>query len=173
MRTDTHDSIKNRGHLMKVAILYDTKFGNTKKLAEILAEGLDSGGHEVQLFRTKQTEPQDLLAFDAEAILVGGPTHGFAPAWTLRKYLKKLKKLIKKGSPSAVKKAAAFNCNTFKDVCHGIQKKIVAAFPNIQVSDKTLPLNVGSLKGENWDANWEEKVKDFISEFLAFIANNQ
>lgn len=156
---------------MKVAILYDTKFGNTKKLADLLADGLV--GHEVQLFRTTETEPQDLLAFNSEAILVGGPTHGFTPARTLTKYMKSLKKLIKKGTPSTVKKGAAFNCNIFKDVSHKIQKKMIAAFPNIQVFDKTLPLSVGGLKGGNWEANWEEKVKDFISEFLAFIANNQ
>jgi flavorubredoxin len=157
---------------MKVAILYDTKFGNTKKLAELLAEGVGSGDHQVKLFGTNESAPQDLLAFDAEAVLVGAPTHAWSPARTLGRYLKKLGKLIKTGTPSAAKKAAAFNCMNATDVCHKIQKKIDSAFPNIQVSDKTLALNTGGMQGGNWEDNWEEKVKTYISDFLTFIANN-
>jgi len=60
---------------LKIAILYDSKYGNTKKLAEFMAEQLQEGGHEALLFRTKKTKPTELFIFQPEALLVGGPTH--------------------------------------------------------------------------------------------------
>ena len=59
---------------MKIAILYNSKYRNTQQVAEFLVEKTQAGGHEVLLFRTTETKLADLLAFQPEAILVGGPT---------------------------------------------------------------------------------------------------
>ena len=45
---------------MKIAVLYDSKFGNTKQLAEFLADRLGSSGYEVKTFRTTEIKPTDL-----------------------------------------------------------------------------------------------------------------
>ena len=157
---------------MKIAILYDSKFGNTKQLAEFMAELIKAGGHEVQLFRTTKTKPAKLFAFQPEAILVGGPTHWGRPARTLSKYIKKLGKL---GDPSNIHKAAVFNCNTGDDVCKTIQNQISDALPQVEILEKSLPVHTGGQNGKNWKEialpnNWKEDASSFLSAFLIFLS---
>ena len=52
---------------MKIAVLYDSKFGNTKQLAEYMVDKIQAGGHEAQVFRTKKTKPKELLTFQPKA----------------------------------------------------------------------------------------------------------
>jgi flavodoxin len=157
---------------MKIAILYDSKYGNTKQLAEFLAEKTQAGGHEVQLFRTTKTKPAKLLAFQPVAILVGGPTHWGRPARTLSKYIKTLGKI---GHLSTIHKAAVFNCNTGDDVCKTIQNQISDALPQIEILEKSLPMCTGGQNGTNWKQvalpnNWKEHASIFISAFLNFLS---
>ena len=157
---------------MKIAILYDSKYGNTKQLAEFMAEKIYTVGHEVQLFRTIKTKPAKLLAFQPEAILVGGPTHWGRPARTLIKYIKKLGKL---GVPSNIHKAAVFNCNTGDDVCTIIQIQISDALPQIEIFEKSLSVRTGGQDGKNWKeislpSDWKEKANIFLSAFLSFLS---
>jgi len=157
---------------MKIAILYDSKFGNTKQLAEFMADKIQVGGHNVQLFRTKKTKPKELLAFQPDAILVGGPTHMGKPALTLGRYIKKLGKL---GQSSTIHKAAIFNCYSGNDVCKIIQMQISEVFPNIEIFEKTLPIRTGGENGENWkeislQKDWKEQAGSFISEYLHILS---
>jgi len=59
-----------------------------KKVAEFLAETIQAEGYEVQIFRTTASKSQELLAFQPDAILVGGPTHMHKPARALSSYIK-------------------------------------------------------------------------------------
>jgi flavodoxin len=157
---------------MKIAILYDSKFGNTKRLAEFLSEKTQAGGHEVQLFRTTKTKPKDLISFQPGAILVGGPTHWGKPARTLSKYIKKLGKY---GHTSNIHKAAVFNCYTGDNVCKTIQNQISDALPQIEIFEKTLPVHTGGQNGNNWKEvalpnNWKEDTTIFFSAFLHFLS---
>ena len=153
---------------MKIAVLYDSKYGNTKKLGEFLAEKAKASGYEVKLFRTKETRPEDVLSFGPEVILVGSPTHVGGPTRTLGKYIKKVGKLIK--AETVIKKAGVFNCNNADDVCEKISNNVTKNFPDIQIYDKTLPVNTGTMKGENWEENWEIKANEFIQGFLSFLS---
>lgn len=157
---------------MKIAILYDSRYGNTEQLAEFLGEKAKDGGHEVQLFRTKKTKPANLLAFQPVAILVGGPTHFGQPARTLRKYIEKLGKLRQ---ASTMQKAAVFNCYTGDDVSITIQNQIFTALPKIEILEKTLPIRTGDGTGENWNKvmlqnNWKEEASSFTLAFLSFLS---
>jgi flavodoxin len=151
---------------MKIAILYDSMFGNTKQLAEFLAEEIQDGNHQIQLFRTKETKPGELLAFQPMAILVGGPTHIGNPARTLGKYIQNLGKL---GKEAGIHKAAVFNCNNGTDVCKKIEQKLIKTFPKLALFEKTLPIKTGGQKGPLPD-NWKEDASAFTSAFLAFIS---
>lgn len=156
---------------MKIAILYDSKYGNTKQVAEFLAEKIQDDGHEVQLFRTTETKPAELLAFQPEAILVGGPTHMHKPARTLSQYIKKLGKF---GHQSTIQKAAVFNCYTGDDVCKMIQNQISDALPQIEICEKCFPVDRKLV--DNWKEvvlpdNWQEDASSFLSAFLTFLTN--
>ncbi|MFX0071186.1 MAG: flavodoxin family protein [Candidatus Hermodarchaeota archaeon] len=156
---------------MKIAILYDSKYGNTKQLAKFMAEKIRIDGHECQLFRTTKIKPAELLAFLPGALLVGGPTHFGKPTRTLGKYIKKLGK---HGNQTTIDKAAVFNCNTGDDVCVIIQNQILDVFPQIEIFEKSLPVRTGSENENNWKEvvlpmNWKEDTSDFISKFLNFL----
>ncbi len=155
---------------MKIALLYDSKFGNTKQLAEFLADQLVSNGYDVQTFRTKKTIPLDLLNFEPEVILVGSPTHGPGPALTLRKYLKNIGKLIKAGTPSNIKKAAVFNCNCGRNVCEDIACRVQEILPQLEIYEIHLPIKVGGIRGP-LPATWQTQALEFISGFLSFLNN--
>lgn len=158
--------------VMKIAILYDSKFGNTNHLAQFFAEKIQASNHDVQLFRTKVSKPKDVSEFQPMAILVGGPSHFGKPARTLSKYIEKLGKYE---ISSSIGKAAVFNCNTGSDVCDVIKNQISTAFPNIKIFEKSLPIRTGGETGANWKEialqnNWEEQANGFISNFLTFIS---
>lgn len=50
--------------------------------------------------------------------------------------------------PPLLEKAVIFNCNNGTDVYHEIKVKIVAAFSNIQISEKSLPVNTHTMNLE-------------------------
>ncbi|MFX1295222.1 MAG: flavodoxin family protein [Promethearchaeota archaeon] len=154
---------------MKVAVLFDSKFGNTKQLAEFFAEQVEISGHEVQLFRTKETKPESLLTFEPDVILVGGPTHGFGTARTLTKYIKKLGVLIKKSTSSKIVKAAVFNCYNNRIVCQKIEKNLVNKIPNVNIYEKSHPVKTGGLKGP-LPEDWETAATIFIKGFINFFS---
>ncbi|MFX1476727.1 MAG: flavodoxin domain-containing protein [Promethearchaeota archaeon] len=157
---------------MKIAILFDSKYGNTKTLAEFMAEKMQARGHEVRLFRTKKTKPKELIEFQPMALLVGGPTHMGKPALTLGRYIKKLGKL---GQSSPIHNAAVFNCYTGNIVCNIIQDQLSKALPQIEIFEKSLPIRTGGQNGEIWKEvalqnNWKEEANSFISAFLIFLS---
>lgn len=151
---------------MKIAVLYDSKYGNTKQVAEFLAEGIQAENHEVRLFRTKETQPTELLAFQPMAILAGGPTHAGSPARTLGKYIRDLGKF---GKEADIYKAAVFNCYNGRIVCKKIESQLIKAFPKLELFEKTLPIKTGGQKGPLPD-NWKDDTSAFLSAFLSFIS---
>jgi menaquinone-dependent protoporphyrinogen IX oxidase len=57
---------------MKGIVVYDTSHGNTKKIAETIAETLKESGIEVDLFHVKDVKK--LSAKDYKFIVLGSPT---------------------------------------------------------------------------------------------------
>lgn len=69
---------------MKAMVIYDSKFGNTERIARTIAESL-AGGEIVPVVAASDASESDLVGIDVLA--VGGPTqgHGLSPA--LRDFL--------------------------------------------------------------------------------------
>lgn len=59
--------------MAKALVIYYSRSGNTKKMAESVAEGIKKEGVEALLADVKQVEPEDLLKYDA--IIIGSPTY--------------------------------------------------------------------------------------------------
>jgi len=59
--------------MAKILIVYYSKTGNTKKMAEFVGEGAKSEGVEVALKAVDQATPEDML--NAEGIVIGSPTY--------------------------------------------------------------------------------------------------
>ncbi len=57
----------------KVLVIYDSRSGNTAKMADEVAAGVSSTGVEVEIKKADQAIPEDLL--DADGIIFGSPNH--------------------------------------------------------------------------------------------------
>ena len=58
---------------MKVLVVYDSKSGNTEKMAQAVAQGVEKAGAQTAVKRAEQTQMKDLL--DADGIVMGSPTY--------------------------------------------------------------------------------------------------
>ena len=74
---------------MKGIIVYDTSYGNTKKIAETIAEILKESGIEVGLFYVKDVKK--LSAKDYDFFVLGSPTKFGTMSFALKFFLGKVK----------------------------------------------------------------------------------
>jgi menaquinone-dependent protoporphyrinogen IX oxidase len=74
---------------MKGIVVYDTSHGNTKKIAETIAETLKETGIEVDLFHVK--EVKKLSGKDYEFLILGSPTKFGTMSFAVKSFLGKVK----------------------------------------------------------------------------------
>jgi multimeric flavodoxin WrbA len=75
--------------LVKVFVLYDSKYGNTKLAAEKILEGImESSGIETEISCVKVIDPGKLADYDA--IVLGSPNHMGRPSQTMKKFIDRL-----------------------------------------------------------------------------------
>jgi len=87
---------------MKGIVIYDTSYGNTKKIAETIEETLKESGLKVDLFHVKDIKE---LRGDYDFLVLGSPTKMTTMSWTVRRFIgKKIK-----GEEWANKPFAAFD----------------------------------------------------------------
>ena len=69
--------------MKKVLVIFDSTYGNTEKLARIIADGItETGKAECTIIGIGEVNSQDFSAFDG--VLLGGPIHMFRAARGLR-----------------------------------------------------------------------------------------
>jgi len=69
----------------KVLVAYYSKSGNTKKMAEKIAETIKKEGIETDLKSVEKVKASDLLNYDG--IVLGSPTYYATMAWQVKKLL--------------------------------------------------------------------------------------
>ena len=77
-----------------VFIVYDSKTGNTGRMASAIAEGAKSAGAEVTVRKLGEKFPMEELS-KADAILVGSPTHYSSTTAEMRHFLESVDELRK------------------------------------------------------------------------------
>lgn len=69
-----------------VLIVYATDYGNTKKMAESVAAGVESvNGSQAILKTAEEVTPEDLIGSDG--IILGSPVHMGSPDWRIKKFI--------------------------------------------------------------------------------------
>jgi len=86
---------------MKVLIVYDSVFGNTEKIAQVIGNAMGSQA-EINILRVGNVKPEHLTGLDV--LIVGSPTRGFKPTKAITNFLKRIPKNGLKGV-----KVAAFD----------------------------------------------------------------
>lgn len=73
---------------MKVLIVYETKYGNTKKAAETIGEVIKEAGNEITVVKVDAVEMDTIK--DYGAIVIGSPTYASSQARSIKKFISSL-----------------------------------------------------------------------------------
>ncbi|MFQ6075985.1 MAG: flavodoxin family protein [Candidatus Bathyarchaeia archaeon] len=77
--------------MKRAIVIYDTKFGNTEKIAKALARGMREQVVEVDCIRVEEAEIDKLAEYDLLAI--GGPTHIRGKSKPMKDFIQKLRRV--------------------------------------------------------------------------------
>ena len=80
---------------MKAIVLFDTLFGNTERIANSLARGMQDAGVEVKCVSIKMASTETLSEYDL--IAIGAPTQYITASKPMKEFLDQLKDLNLKG----------------------------------------------------------------------------
>ena len=131
--------------MVKVFVVYDTKYGNTKLVAEKIVEGMrEVEGIETAITDIEEVDLEEVAGYDA--ILIGSPNHWGGPVRGVNKFIDKLGKLDLKA-----KWAAAFDTqlggNQFEKAVKKMEKRISEKIPGLKLIVPGLSIKVGGMKG--------------------------
>lgn len=70
---------------MKILVIYYSQTGNTKKMAELITEGVKSEGVDVELKNVEEVKAKELL--DMDGIIIGSPTYYGSMAYQIKQLL--------------------------------------------------------------------------------------
>ena len=158
--------------MAKVIVVYESKYGNTKLVAETIVEGMrEVSGIETVLNELKEVNLKQLVDFDA--ILVGSPNHMGGATRSIRKFINELGKLNLEG-----KLAAVFDTYIGKDFEKAVKKmekqisekvpglKLVATGLSIRVQGMEGPIAEGELpKCKEFGVKIATQIKSLLSSF--------
>ena len=148
---------------MKVAIFYESKYGNTKRLAEAMADELRRvDGMEVTSAALKGVDIDQVTNYDI--FLLGGPTHFGGPTRGVRKFIDDLCKRNVNG-----KSVAVFDTYLGEDFEKGVRRmeeQIRAKAPGLKLLAPGLSIRVEGMKGPIVEGELA-KCKDFVKQLVA------
>ena len=107
--------------MKKAVVIYDTKFGNTEKIARALSEGIRKEGLVVDCLKIDAVDPSKLG--ECDMLAVGAPTQAFRISAPMKEFLRKLENVDLRG-----KKGFAFDTRLKSrfagSAANGIEKKL-------------------------------------------------
>ena len=142
---------------MKALIVYHTKHGNTKKVAELIGEGLKSvEGNEITLRNVEEFDSDKEEAYDL--ILIGSPNHLGKPTKLIKKFIQDLPNSSLKATSFAV--FDTYMSKDYEKVVKKMEKKINELIPSLNKISSGLSIKVAKTKGPILEEELP-KCKDF------------
>ncbi len=143
--------------MAKVFVVYDTKHGNTKLVAEKIMEGIgEVEGIETAISDVEKTDPKK--AADYDAILIGSPNHFGGPVRGINKFIDKLGKLDLEAKWVAV--FDTYLGGDFEKAVKKMEKRISEKVPGLKLIASGLSIRVDGMKGPVTDGEFP-KCKEF------------
>jgi len=144
--------------LAKVFVVYDTKWGNTKLVAEKIVEGIrEVEGIETAISDVEEVRLENVA--DSDAILIGSPNHLGGPVGSIKKLIDKLGKLDLKAQWAAVFDTS-FGGPNFEKATKKMEKRISEKIPKLKLITPGLSTKVAGMKGPIAEGELP-KCKDF------------
>ena len=144
--------------MMKVCIVYESKYGNGKKCMEYLQDVISQKGHNVEMFSIHEKEPTSVPS--ADLYVFSSPTQMGSPAGKMKKFLKKMQ-IMQEGAKYALVTTCMNPPNT---KCLQKMEKLLSSKALSKVSDG-LMIKVTGMKGP-LDSGYEEKLDTFGNNVL-------
>jgi len=130
--------------MVNVLVVYDTKHGNTRLVAENIADGLrEVEGITAAISDVEKVDVENLPHFDA--ILMGSPNHFGGPARSIRKFIDKLGKLDMVGKWAAV--FDTYLGGDFNKAVRKMEDRIGEKVPSLKLITSGLSIRVEGMKG--------------------------
>ena len=158
---------------MKGVVVYDTYYGNTKLVAEAIADQLKAQGHEAELRSVREKYPAPPRG---DIMFLGSPVRMGAVTRKIRKYVSKLDKENWKGRPIVVFTTILMqpeNANDKQkesrdkyDIAAGRKLRDLARAEGFNALENHLWVDVKGMKGPVVETG-AEKAKQFAREVLA------
>jgi flavodoxin len=146
----------------KAIVIYESMFGNTKRAAEAIVEGMKGAGAEASLSTPKELDPNQLTDFDA--IIVGSPNHMGGATSGIKKFIDKLGKLKLEGKLVAV--FDTYVGREYEKAMKKMEKQIGNKAPGLKLTSPGLSIRVEGVRGPI-----EEGELSKCKEFGVIIAN--
>ncbi|MBE0512634.1 FprA family A-type flavoprotein [Candidatus Bathyarchaeota archaeon] len=130
--------------MTKVIVIYESKYGNTKRVAETIIEGINEIERiEAVLKEPKHVESTELLDYDV--ILIGSPNHIGGPTRGIKKFIDKLGKIELEEKMGVV--FDTYMGRDFNKAVRKMEKRINEKVPGLKLITSGLSIKVGGMKG--------------------------
>jgi menaquinone-dependent protoporphyrinogen IX oxidase len=157
---------------MNIWIVYDSKFGNNKRIANALAEQFQSDNN-VHVHYAKEISPKAVVESGIDMFLFGGPLRAGNISFTMKSWANKLAALLKKQKKS-IQKAAVWGSHAKNgpdtppkfswDSSKLKWKALLDTFPSEKKLSEVIgfDVNPATLEGP-LEPGWEELVTEFAN----------
>ena len=154
---------------MKIRIIYDSKFGNNKQIADSIGTLFESG-NQLEIGHAKDLSPESVIKSNPDLLIFGGPTRIGQISGVIKRWIKKFDNLQTE-NVSNLKKAAAFATH-LPD--YNVIPKWDEFLKTLHISEliypEVLDITVKDLKGPR-EMDAQNKIEDFVEKLKAFIGD--
>jgi flavodoxin len=131
---------------MKILIIYDSKYGNTKVAAKNILEGLkkvEGVGAEI-----KSVKDVDLdIVGNFDVLILGAPNHMSSPSRTMKKFVAKLAELDLKAKEVAVFGTYSGRMRAVDRAVKKLEKLVKKTLPKLKLLSPSLSVRVKGVTG--------------------------
>ena len=132
--------------MVKVFVVYDTKYGNTKLAAENILEGIREFEEiETAIGYVKEIDIEKVVDFDA--IVLGAPNHMSRPSRTMKKFVDRLAELDLKAKNVAVFGTYSGRVRPMDRAVKKLEKIVEKKLPNLNLISPGLSIRVKGIPG--------------------------
>ena len=145
--------------MVKVFVVYDTKYGNTKLAGETIVEGIkEVEGIETSIGYVKEIDIGKLADYDA--IVLGAPNHMGRPSQTIKKFVNRLAELDLKAKNVAIFGTYSGRVRDPDRAVKKLEKMAEKKLPNLKLISSSLSIRVNGIPGPLVEGELP-KCKDF------------
>jgi flavorubredoxin len=132
--------------LVKIFVIYDTKYGNTKLAGEKILEGIGQvEGIETAIGYVKEIDTGKVADYDA--IILGAPNHMGRPSRTMKKFVDRLAELDLKEKNVAVFGTYSGKERPVDRAVKKLEKIVQKKLPNLKLISPGLSIRVNGIPG--------------------------